>query len=274
MNRALRIRLPGETPAGAGLSSPGSDRGRERDAGLVPDGGVFRRPEAATALALGQPKRAPRWWTSAASPRGPAPRGVPAEEELRRIEPVLERLQGCAGLRPHLEVLRRTPGSGSWGPSSSTTSPPCVATPSSPESWPTAAPTFASCTCSASRATMQDDPRYDDVFLDAKAFLEERLAFAVGAGIPEEHVCLDPGIGFGKTVAHNVELSRAPRRTGRAREAGARRGLAKALSRAPPRRSGRRNGPGVGRRGRRSPSPSSEAPPCSASTTSASTSRR
>jgi dihydropteroate synthase len=56
--------------------------------------------------------------------------------------------------------------------------------------------------------TMQEDPRYDDVVGEVKAFLEERLAFAVAAGIPEEHVCLDPGIGFGKTVAHNVELLR------------------------------------------------------------------
>ena len=54
--------------------------------------------------------------------------------------------------------------------------------------------------------TMQDDPRYDDVVSEVAAFLEERLAFAVSAGIPEEHVCLDPGIGFGKTVTHNLEL--------------------------------------------------------------------
>jgi dihydropteroate synthase len=54
--------------------------------------------------------------------------------------------------------------------------------------------------------TMQDDPRYNDVVSEVKAFLEERLAFAVEAGIPEDHVCLDPGIGFGKTVEHNVEL--------------------------------------------------------------------
>jgi dihydropteroate synthase len=54
--------------------------------------------------------------------------------------------------------------------------------------------------------TMQDDPRYDDVVADVCAFLEERLAFAVAAGIPEERVCLDPGIGFGKTVEHNLEL--------------------------------------------------------------------
>ena len=43
---------------------------------------------------------------------------------------------------------------------------------------------------------------------EVKAFLEERLAFAVGAGVREELVCLDPGIGFGKTVEHNFELLR------------------------------------------------------------------
>ena len=56
--------------------------------------------------------------------------------------------------------------------------------------------------------TMQKDPRYDDVVSDVKAFLEERLAFAVSQGVPEERVWLDPGIGFGKTVEHNVELLR------------------------------------------------------------------
>jgi dihydropteroate synthase len=54
--------------------------------------------------------------------------------------------------------------------------------------------------------TMQVDPRYDDVAAEVTAFLEERLAFAVGAGIPEDRICLDPGIGFGKTVEHNLEL--------------------------------------------------------------------
>jgi dihydropteroate synthase len=56
--------------------------------------------------------------------------------------------------------------------------------------------------------TMQRDPRYDDVVEDVKAFLEERLQFAVGAGIGEERILLDPGIGFGKTVAHNLALLR------------------------------------------------------------------
>ena len=56
--------------------------------------------------------------------------------------------------------------------------------------------------------TMQAAPRYDDVVDDVRAFLEERLAFAVSAGIPEDRIHLDPGIGFGKTIEHNLELLR------------------------------------------------------------------
>ena len=54
--------------------------------------------------------------------------------------------------------------------------------------------------------TMQDDPRYEDVVSDVASFLERRLEAAVAAGIAEERICLDPGIGFGKTVRHNLEL--------------------------------------------------------------------
>jgi dihydropteroate synthase len=56
--------------------------------------------------------------------------------------------------------------------------------------------------------TMQLDPRYGDVAAEVASFLEERLAAAVAAGIREERICLDPGIGFGKTVEQNFELVR------------------------------------------------------------------
>jgi dihydropteroate synthase len=56
--------------------------------------------------------------------------------------------------------------------------------------------------------TMQHEPEYGDVASEVAAFLEERMAFAVAEGIPEERICLDPGIGFGKTVEHNLELVR------------------------------------------------------------------
>ncbi len=56
--------------------------------------------------------------------------------------------------------------------------------------------------------TMQLEPRYDDVASEVAAFLEERLAFAVREGVAEDRICLDPGIGFGKTVEQNFELVR------------------------------------------------------------------
>jgi dihydropteroate synthase len=56
--------------------------------------------------------------------------------------------------------------------------------------------------------TMQVAPRYDDVVSDVLAFLEERVAFAVSRGISEDRICVDPGIGFGKTPDQNLELLR------------------------------------------------------------------
>jgi dihydropteroate synthase len=56
--------------------------------------------------------------------------------------------------------------------------------------------------------TMQDEPRYDDVVAEVKAFLARRVEVALAAGIAEERIWLDPGIGFGKTAAHNMELLR------------------------------------------------------------------
>ena len=56
--------------------------------------------------------------------------------------------------------------------------------------------------------TMQVSPTYDDVVSEVARFLEERLRFAVAGGIPEDRICVDPGIGFGKTLEHNLELIR------------------------------------------------------------------
>jgi dihydropteroate synthase len=56
--------------------------------------------------------------------------------------------------------------------------------------------------------TMQENPTYDDVVDDVKAFLAERIEFATAAGVAEERIWIDPGIGFGKTVDHNLVLLR------------------------------------------------------------------
>jgi dihydropteroate synthase len=57
-------------------------------------------------------------------------------------------------------------------------------------------------------ATMQDDPRYDDVLLDVYDWLGERIAAAEAMGIARDRIVIDPGIGFGKTAAHNLALIR------------------------------------------------------------------
>ncbi|MFM2356357.1 MAG: hypothetical protein RLZZ528_2093 [Pseudomonadota bacterium] len=57
-------------------------------------------------------------------------------------------------------------------------------------------------------ATMQADPRYDDVLLDVYDWLAERVAAAEAAGVARDRIVVDPGIGFGKTVAHNLALIR------------------------------------------------------------------
>jgi dihydropteroate synthase len=56
--------------------------------------------------------------------------------------------------------------------------------------------------------TMQDEPTYHDVVAEVRGFLGERIQAAVDAGIGREHLCIDPGIGFGKTVEHNLALLR------------------------------------------------------------------
>jgi len=56
--------------------------------------------------------------------------------------------------------------------------------------------------------TMQDEPTYYDVVAEVRGFLGERIEAATAAGIAREHLCIDPGIGFGKTVQHNLVLLR------------------------------------------------------------------
>jgi len=55
-------------------------------------------------------------------------------------------------------------------------------------------------------STMQESPRYDDVLVDVYRWLEDRIDAAIEAGIARDKILVDPGIGFGKTVAHNLEL--------------------------------------------------------------------
>ena len=165
----------------------------------------------------------------------PGAEAVSQDEELRRVVPVLESLAGLPGVDRHVraEVARRAVALGAA----------MVNDVSALRREPDLAGVVAEAGVDVclmhmlgTPRTMQVEPRYDDVVDDVAAFLEERLAFAVGAGIAEERICLDPGIGFGKTADHNLELLRRLDRIVRARSPGARRGLAEVDARAGPRR--------------------------------------
>src|ERR671937_152360 len=137
----------------------------------------------------------------------PGSEGVPLDEELRRVLPVLEGLHGAPISidTAKAEVARRALELGAELVNDVTA---------------LRGDSRMADVVAESRAyvclmhmqweprTMQRAPRYDDVAAEVAAFLEERLRFAIAAGIPEELVCVDPGIGFGKTVAQNFELIR------------------------------------------------------------------
>jgi dihydropteroate synthase len=134
---------------------------------------------------------------------------VPEDEELRRVVPVIERLTQ-AGQRVSIDTRKARVAEAALQAGARIVND-ISAFRHAPEIAGLVAAAGADCCLMhmlGEPRTMQQDPRYDDVVDDVKAFLEERLAFAVAEGIPEERVWLDPGIGFGKTVEHNLELLR------------------------------------------------------------------
>jgi len=136
----------------------------------------------------------------------PGAEGVSLDEELRRVVPVLEALEGEIPVSidtAKAEVARRAIELGAELVNDVT------ALRGDPELADAVASSDAYLCLMHMQGeprTMQLDPTYDDVAGEVAAFLEERLGFAVDAGIPEERICLDPGFGFGKTVEQNFEL--------------------------------------------------------------------
>jgi dihydropteroate synthase len=171
------------------------------------DGGVHLRLEPAVTSAWGMLDAGAAIVDVGGESTRPGSRGVTAEEELARIEPVVAGLGGAPvsvdtskaavarrALELGVELVNDVTGL---------------------RADPELAGVVADAGCylclmhmRGEPRTMQEDPVYDDVVSDVKRFLEERVAFAVAEGVREELICVDPGIGFGKTVEHNFELLR------------------------------------------------------------------
>jgi dihydropteroate synthase len=173
------------------------------------DGGLFLEVDAAVdhGLAMAEEGAAILDVGGESSRPGAAP--VPAEEELRRVLPVVERLAG-AGHRVSIDTTKAAVARAALDAGATVVND-ISAFRFDPALAGLVAERKADCCLMhmlGDPRTMQEDPRYEDVVSEVKAFLEQRLAFATGEGVPEERVWLDPGIGFGKTVAHNLELLR------------------------------------------------------------------
>jgi dihydropteroate synthase len=137
----------------------------------------------------------------------PGAEPVDADEEIRRVIPVIEEVSGD-GVRISIDTTKAAVAKRALEAGATIVND-IAAFRFDPEMAAVTAEAGATCVLMhmlGEPRTMQDEPRYDEVVSDVKAFLEERLAYATGEGIPEERIWLDPGIGFGKTLEHNLEL--------------------------------------------------------------------
>ena len=140
----------------------------------------------------------------------PGAQPVQEEEELRRVIPVIERLAAATTVPISIDTSKATVARAALAAGASFVNDvtalradremAAVVTGSKAE--------LCLMHMQGEPRTMQENPRYDDVVSAVKAFLEQRLAFAVGEGIAEDRIWLDPGIGFGKTLEHNLQLLR------------------------------------------------------------------
>jgi dihydropteroate synthase len=175
-----------------------SDGGLFLDADAAVEHGRRLAGEGATILDIGGESTRP----------GAEP--VPEDEELRRVLPVVERLADGTDARLSIDTTKSGVARAALDAGAEIVND-VSAFRFDPALAGVVADSGADCCLMhmlGEPRTMQQDPRYGDVVSDVKAFLEERLAFAVGEGVAEERVWLDPGIGFGKTVEHNLELLR------------------------------------------------------------------
>jgi len=174
------------------------------------DGGLFVHPEAALRQGATMAAEGAAIVDVGGESTRPGSDPVSVEQEIARVVPIVEALRGKVAARISVdtskaEVARRALAAGAA----------IVNDVTALRGDPAMAGVVTEAGCPVclmhmlgAPRTMQEDPRYADVVDDVLAFLEERLAFAVAQGVAEEQVLLDPGIGFGKTLEHNLLLLR------------------------------------------------------------------
>ena len=173
------------------------------------DGGQFVRLDAAVARGVQMAQEGAAIIDVGGESTRPGSRPVDLHEELRRVIPVIARLRDCTPAilsvdtsKP--EVMHAAAAAGA-----------AIINDVRALREPGALEAAAITGCGVCLMhmlgephTMQDAPRYRDVVAEVRQFLEQRVEACLGAGLPAEHIVLDPGFGFGKTLEHNLELLR------------------------------------------------------------------
>ena len=192
--------------------------GRPRVVGVVnvtpdsfSDGGLHASPAAAIEFARRLVREGADVLDVGGESTRPGARPVDAEEERRRVVPVVEGLRRLGLATPISVDTRKADVAEAALRAGATLVNDVTAATGDPRMLATVARLGAGIVLMHMRgepATMQDAPRYDDVTAEVLAFLEARAAAAIEAGVAAARVFVDPGIGFGKTFAHNETLFR------------------------------------------------------------------
>jgi dihydropteroate synthase len=193
---AIEVRFPRPSVMGVVNVTPDS----------FSDGGVNFRPREAVASARRMVEEGAAIVDIGGESTRPGADAVSPDEELRRVVPVLEELGGAVPVSidtAKAEVARRAIELGAKLVNDVTA---LRGDPALAEVVASSGAYLCLMHMQGEPRTMQDSPTYQDVAAEVASFLEQRLAFAVEAGIPEERICLDPGFGFGKTTEQNFEL--------------------------------------------------------------------
>ena len=174
------------------------------------DGGRFLSPDAAVKRALIMEKEGADIIDVGGESSRPGAEPVPVEEELRRVIPVLERLRGKLRIPISIDTTKAEVAEAALRAGAS-----IVNDISALRFDPAMAFVVAEFGAGlvlmhmlGTPKTMQQAPHYEDVVREVREFLAERALYAQSQGIPREAIAVDPGIGFGKTVEHNLELLR------------------------------------------------------------------
>ena len=171
------------------------------------DGGAHATTDAAVAHALALAAEGADILDIGGESTRPGAQEVPLEEELRRVIPVIERLSGETALPISIdtskpEVMRAAVAAGAGMINDVC----ALRRDGALDAAATLGVPVVLMHMSGEPRSMQDDPRYDDVVAEVHRFLAERIFAAELAGIPKKNLVADPGFGFGKTTAHNLEL--------------------------------------------------------------------